>query len=136
MGWAGPTGVQALCDGGGVDQVALTQATCDVGVDVTEFDLPRQHVGVLQPERQRGQKGGGAEVQFEKKPKHFLQALHFPSSRSRFRSWSDVEQVELAQLDSRFKFYRITSHLVAENLSRVKTFFKRSKVNSFLLTDL
>lgn len=45
-----PTGVQALCDGGGVDQVALTQATCDVGVDVTEFNLPRQHVGVLQQE--------------------------------------------------------------------------------------
>lgn len=48
-----PTGVQALCDGGGVDQVALTQATCDVGVDVTEFNLPRQHVGVLQQEGKR-----------------------------------------------------------------------------------
>lgn len=60
MGEGRPTGVQALCDGGGVDQVALTQATCDVGVDVTEFDLPRQHVGVLQQrretERERGRK--------------------------------------------------------------------------------
>lgn len=41
------TGVQALGDGGGVDQVALAQAACDVGVDVTQVDLPRQHVGVL-----------------------------------------------------------------------------------------
>lgn len=39
--------MQALCDGGGVYQVAVAQPTGDVGVDVTELDLPCQHVGVL-----------------------------------------------------------------------------------------
>lgn len=50
----GLTGVQALGDGGGVDQVALAQAACDVGVDVTQVDLPRQHVGVLRKTQRHG----------------------------------------------------------------------------------